>query len=118
MKKPVVFITMILGIIVLIGGGMFAINFFKGSKSQLKKTEEQVYSYLIDERGYDPSDIDSIRTQYNWKDEKRIRYQAYVTFSDEKGQEYEYSHNDEDGVIPIGRPDGKGQHNDDVPPIE
>ena len=47
MKKPVVFISVILGIIVLIGEGLFAMNFFKGSKSQLKKTEEQVYSYRL-----------------------------------------------------------------------
>ncbi|MCM2677926.1 DUF3139 domain-containing protein [Alkalicoccobacillus plakortidis] len=112
MKKRVGLIT-IVAVMSLIGGGILLFNFFNGSQEQLEQTETMVYDYLTEERNYTDEEIDSIRTEYNWRndrDDERGAYQAYVTFSDEADYEYEYIYNDLDGVIQIGRNEGEGNH--------
>lgn len=114
MKKRGV-IIMILALITLTGGGILIFNFFNGSQEQLEQTENMVYDYLTEEKSYTDDEIESIRTDYDWQNDKydeRGAYQAFVTFSDEEEYEYEYIYNDLDGVIQIGRNEGEGNHSE------
>ncbi|WP_185970921.1 DUF3139 domain-containing protein [Alkalicoccobacillus porphyridii] len=114
MKKRMVLLT-ILSLMTLTGGGILLFNFFNGSQEQLEMTENRVYEYLMEERNYTDEEIDSIRTEYDWRndrDDERGAYQAFVTFSDEEEYEYEYIYNELEGVRQIGRNEGEGNHSE------
>ncbi|WP_306982867.1 DUF3139 domain-containing protein [Alkalicoccobacillus murimartini] len=115
MKKRGLFVTLIT-LMCLIGGGILVFNFFNGSQEQLEQTEDSVYEYLTEEQNYQDEEIESIRSEYNWRNDKndeRGAYQAFVTFSDEQDYEYQYIYNDIDGVTQIGRDEGVGNHSED-----
>ncbi len=88
-------------------------GFFNGNKEKLNDTKEAVYIYLLNERGYEKSDIVSIKPEYSWLDEERNAYIAFVTFKDEPDIKYEYSYNEKDGVRAFGGDDPNGKHNQD-----
>lgn len=105
--KKVIFIVLI---IVVIVGGILLYNFFNGSNKMLNETEEAVYNYLINNKGYEKSDIKSIRPEYSWLDEKRNSYFAFVIFNDEPENEYLYIYDKDEGIRERGTNSPNAKH--------
>ncbi|MBM0065516.1 DUF3139 domain-containing protein [Alkalicoccobacillus gibsonii] len=97
-------------VVVLIIGGIFTYKFFNGDQTMLDETGDATYIHLIEDQGYDASDIRNIRTVYSWKDSRENAYNAYVEFTDEPGREYEYIYNKKQGLRQTGSLDGEGNH--------
>jgi hypothetical protein len=93
-------------ILLLIGGGyIYSLNSYsdKPSERELNKIEEKVRNYLIEEKKYKPSDIYSLKPQFNPNFAgSRAAYSVVVIFSDEKDVTYRYGEDENGNIIQIG----------------
>ncbi|MCG3086880.1 DUF3139 domain-containing protein [Sporosarcina cyprini] len=107
-KKRLILSTTIISAILVFG--FLLTSFFNGSKKELAKTRQAVLEYVTNEKGYQSSDIQEIRTAFSWKDERRNAYMAFVTFVDQPDFEYEFLYNAKEGVRERGKHRTKKDH--------
>ncbi|WP_260681983.1 DUF3139 domain-containing protein [Alkalicoccobacillus porphyridii] len=103
-------LSLILSVCLVVGVSFMWYIFLHGDPIKMVRSEEEVYHYLISDRQYQPTDIQSIQTTYHINDETRVNYTTFVIFTDEPTFEYEYVYDEKSGVSARGRIDGMGNH--------
>jgi hypothetical protein len=95
-RKTQIIITLAV-LFLLVIGGKILIDIY-GNPFKVVELESKVKKYLMNNKGYKPEEISTIKGYYSWKDGK---YYARVIFSDEVQTEYTYYLNNK-GIIKQG----------------